>query len=106
VQRDTVSDRSASVRRCVDHFIAIARRHEGLLRTVTQHTAHNASEWQPMRDLGRWLGELYAEQLVLHYPAARRERIRRNAVVGAHIVMGFLVNAVLHSPEPLHLHNA
>ena len=105
-QRDTASDRSAGVRRCVEHFIAVARRHEGLLRTVTQHTAHNASEWRPMRDLGRWMGEFYAGQLVLAYPAAQRERIHRNAVVGMHIVMGFLLNAVLHSPEPLHLHSA
>ena len=93
------------VRRCVEHFIDIARHHEGLIRTVTQHTAYNVQGWQPTRALGLWLVDLYRDCLVSHYPAADRPRVARQAEISFQVVMGYIVNAVLHRPEPLNLHS-
>jgi AcrR family transcriptional regulator len=98
-------DRDRLARRCVEHFVDTVRRHEGLVRTVTQHTAHDNADWQPMHGLGLWMAERYAERLLPHFPAAERKRAQRNAVTGFMIVMGFVVNAVLHRPSPLHLHS-
>ena len=93
------------VQRCVDHFVDIARRHEGLIRTVNQHTAHNVEEWQPTRALGMWLVDRYRACVVPHFAAADRPRVACNASIAFQIVMGYIVNAVMHKPEPLGLHN-
>lgn len=103
--RPAEPDVEGVVRRCVDHFIAVAREHEGLLRTVTQHTAHDVQGWQPTRALGLWLVALYRDCVVPHFPAAERSRVARNANVVLQIVMGYIVNAVMHKPEPLGLHS-
>jgi AcrR family transcriptional regulator len=98
-------DRNGVVRWCVEHFVATVRRHEGLVRTVIQHTARDPAEWQPMQAVGLWLSRLYAERLLQHAPTADVERVRHNALTGCHIVMGFVVNAVLHRGGPLNLHS-
>ena len=103
--RPAEPDPQGVVHRCVEHFIDIARRHEGLIRTVTQHTAYNVEGWQPTRAFGRWLVDLYRACVVPHYPAADRPRVARNAEISLQIVMGYIVNAVLHKPEPLNLHS-
>lgn len=98
-------DPQAAVRRCVEHFVEIVRRHEGLLRTVMQHTAYNIEGWQPTRALGLWLVDLYRACVVPHYPAADRPRVARRLEISLQIVMGYINNAVLHKPEPLNLHS-
>jgi len=90
-------------RRCVEHFVETVRRHEGLVRTVTQHTAHDNADWQPMHGLGLWMAERYTDRLLPLVPAIERARVSGNAVTGFMIIMGFVVNAVLHRPSPLHL---
>lgn len=101
--RPEVPDPEAAVRRCVEHFIDIARRHEGLMRTVMQHTAYNIEGWQPTRALGMWLIDLYRACVVPHYPAAERPRVARHLEISLQIFMGYINNAVLHKPEPLNL---
>jgi AcrR family transcriptional regulator len=95
----------AAVHRCVEHFIDIARRHEGLMRTVMQHTAYNIEDWQPTRALGLWLIDQYRACVVPHYPAADRPRVARNIEISLLIFMGYINNVVLHKPEPLSLHS-
>ena len=103
--RPAEPDPDAEVQRCVDHFVDIARRYEGLIRTVNQHTAHDIEGWQPTRALGMWLVDRYRARVVPHFPAADRPRVACNASIAFQIVMGYIVNAVMHKPEPLGLHN-
>lgn len=97
--------RERLVHRCVEHFVQTMRHHEGLLRTVMQHTVRDEAEWRSMHGLGLWMAERYAERLLPLYPEGEQQRVHDNALTGFMIVMGFVANAVLRRPSPLHLHS-
>ena len=89
----------------VGHIVAIHREHRGIFRAAHSDAARSRLYWPQLHAYGRRLADAVydalAPQLQQVPPAQRRLRVG----IALQLVFGTLVNAVLHNPGPIGLHD-
>lgn len=113
VQQDTLTHFSAdqvkalnladTVKRCMDHYVAIHRQHEGLIRAALQYSINGSNDWQPIRDSGLWLHGHYIELIMGKLRRQDTQTAREQLQIGLQIVSGHLVNTIAHPAGALPL---
>jgi AcrR family transcriptional regulator len=89
----------------VGHIVAIHREHRGIFRAAHSDPARSQLYWPQLHAYGQRLADAVYQALALHLqhlpPAQRRLRVG----IALQLVFGTLVNAVLHNPGPIGLHD-
>lgn len=89
----------------VHHVVAIHRTHRGIFRAAHADPARSRVYWPQLHAYGQRLADAVYQALAPGMtqvpPAQRRLRVG----VGLQLVFGMLVNAVLHNPGPIGLHD-
>ena len=89
----------------VRHIVAIHRQHRGIFRAAHADPARSKLYWPQLHAYGQRIAEAVyqalAERLLQVPPAQRRLRVG----IALQLVFGTLVNAVLHNPGPIGLHD-
>lgn len=89
----------------VRHVVAIHRQHRGIFRAAHADPARSKLYWPQLHAYGQRIAEAVyqalAERLLQVPPAQRRLRVG----IALQLVFGTLVNAVLHNPGPIGLHD-
>ena len=89
----------------VRHVVAIHRVHRGIFRASHSDAARSRLYWPQLHAYGQRLADAVFQALALHMqrvPAAQR---RLRVGIALQLVFGTLVNAVLHNPGPIGLHD-
>jgi AcrR family transcriptional regulator len=90
----------------VRHVVALHRTHRGILRAAHFDSARSQLYWPQLHAYGQRIGDEVCRALdaqLRHVPAAQR---RRRVGIALQLVFGTLINALLHDPGPLRLHDA
>ena len=89
----------------VRHVVAIHRRHRGIFRAAHSDSARSRLYWPQLHAYGQRVADAVYQALAPHLqqvpPAQRRLRVG----IALQLVFGTLVNAVLHNPGPIGLHD-
>lgn len=89
----------------VGHIVAIHRAHRGIFRAAHSDAARSRLYWPQLHAYGQRLADAVYDAIAPHMrqvpPAQRRLRVR----IALQLVFGTLVNAVLHNPGPIGLHD-
>jgi len=89
----------------VRHIVAIHRTHRGIFRAAHFDAARSALFWPQLHAYGLRIADAVYRALGEHLtqlpPAQRRTRVG----IALQLVFGVLVNAVLHDPGPIALHD-
>ena len=89
----------------IRHLVALHREHRGIFRAAHSDPARSRLYWPQLHAYGRQLGDAVYLALAAHLqqvPAAQR---RLRVGIALQLVFGTLVNAVLHNPGPIGLHD-
>jgi AcrR family transcriptional regulator len=89
----------------VQHVVDVHRTHRGIFRAAHYDAARSARYWPQLHAYGLRIGDEVCRALASHMrrvPAAKR---RLRVGVALQMVFGTLVNAVLHDPGPIALHD-
>ena len=92
-----------TVRFCIDHYVAVNRQYEGVIRAAMQYSIHGSDDWQPVRDNGLMLHAHYIELITPKLRQPVREKARQQLLVGLQIISGHLVNSIAHPVSTLPL---
>lgn len=99
------ADDAHKVALIVRHIVAIHRAHRGIFRAAHSDSARSQLYWPQLHAYGQRLADAVFQALALHMhrvPAAQR---RLRVGIALQLVFGTLVNAVLHNPGPIGLHD-
>jgi len=89
----------------VRHVVAIHREHRGIFRAAHSDSARSKLYWPQLHAYGQRLADAVVQALapqLQQVPAAQR---RLRVGIALQLVFGTLVNAVLHNPGPIGLHD-
>lgn len=89
----------------VRHVVAIHRQHRGIFRAAHSDSARSKLYWPQLHAYGQRLADAVVQALapqLQQVPAAQR---RLRVGIALQLVFGTLVNAVLHNPGPIGLHD-
>jgi AcrR family transcriptional regulator len=89
----------------VRHVVGIHRTHRGIFRAAHSDSARSQLYWPQLHGYGQRLADAVHRALAPHMrrvPAAQR---RLRVGIALQLVFGTLVNAVLHNPGPIGLHD-
>jgi len=103
--RFTRASNARKVAQIVRHLVHIHREHRGIFRAAHSDPARSRLYWPQLHAYGRQLGDAVYLALAAHLqqvPAAQR---RLRVGIALQLVFGTLVNAVLHNPGPIGLHD-
>ncbi|MBX3644044.1 MAG: TetR/AcrR family transcriptional regulator [Rubrivivax sp.] len=103
--RFTRAGNARKVAQIVRHLVHIHREHRGIFRAAHSDPARSRLYWPQLHAYGRQLGDAVYLALAAHLqqvPAAQR---RLRVGIALQLVFGTLVNAVLHNPGPIGLHD-
>lgn len=92
-----------TVQACVEQYIGLCRRYEGLIRTAQQQSIHHSDNWQLIRALGQWVVVQFADLVVRRFPSTDTGRLREHTSIGFQIMGGHLLNTIMNKPVILGL---
>lgn len=99
------ADDARKVALIVRHIVEIHRRHRGIFRAAHSDSARSQLYWPQLHGYGQRLADAVYQALAARLrrvpPAQRRLRVG----IALQLVFGTLVNAVLHNPGPIGLHD-
>ena len=99
------ADNARKAELIVRHVVDIHRRHRGIFRAAHSDSARSRLYWPQLHAYGQRVADAVYQALAPHLlqvPAAQR---RLRVGIGLQLVFGTLVNAVLHNPGPIGLHD-
>ena len=94
---------SATIARCVQHYIEIHREHAGLIRAALQYGINGTNDWQPLRESGLWLHRYYMDLILSKMPPKAKPRVLDQGLIGFQMISGHLVNSIAHPGNVLPL---
>ncbi len=99
------ADEARKVALIVRHIVDIHRRHRGIFRAAHFDSARSQAYWSQLHAYGQRLADAVYQALALHLREVPLAQRRTRIGIALQLVFGTLVNAVLHNPGPLGLHD-
>ena len=89
----------------VHHIVGLHREHRGIFRAAHSDAARSKLYWPQLHAYGQRIADAVYQALAPRLPQMPAAQRRLRVGIALQLVFGTLVNAVLHNPGPLGLHD-